>query len=34
MGMAEVDGIGGFELDLDAVEPCAFANPDFGDANC
>ena len=31
MGVAEVNGIGGFELDLDAVKPCAFANPDFGD---
>ena len=31
MGMREVDGIGGFELDLDAVKPCAFADADFGD---
>ena len=27
MGMSEVDGIGGFEFNLDAVKPCAFDDP-------
>ncbi len=31
MGVAEVNCIGAFKLHLNAVEPCALANPDFGD---